>query len=64
MELIAKAARSLPHSEVESALQPLMLDDDYEVRRGLSELISRRREEGRMASSRRFTLPGRSVDRS
>ncbi len=44
--LIAKAARSLPHREVEAALQPLILDDDYGVRRGLSEVISRRREEG------------------
>lgn len=45
-ELIAKAARSLPHKEAEAALQPLILDDDYGVRRGLSEVISRRREEG------------------
>lgn len=45
-ELIAKAARPLPHAEVEAALQPLVLDDDYGVRRGLSEVIARRREEG------------------
>jgi hypothetical protein len=31
---------------VEAALQPLILDDDYGVRAGLSEVISRRREEG------------------
>jgi len=42
--LIAKAARSLPHGYVESALQPLILDDDY-VRGGLSEVIATRREE-------------------
>lgn len=45
-ELIAKAARALPHREVEAVLQPLILDDDYGVRRGLSEVISSRREEG------------------
>ncbi|MGA2707661.1 MAG: hypothetical protein ACLQJ0_20005 [Steroidobacteraceae bacterium] len=45
-ELIASAARSLQHREVEAALQPLILDDDYGVRAGLSEVISRRREEG------------------
>ncbi len=44
-ELIAKAARSLPHREVEAALQPLILDDDYGVRSGLSEVIARRGEE-------------------
>ncbi len=45
-ELIAKSARSLPHREVETALQPLVLDDHYGVRSGLSEVIARRREEG------------------
>jgi hypothetical protein len=44
-ELIATAARSLPHREVEAALQPLILDDDYGVRGGLLEVISRRREQ-------------------